>query len=469
MPTSFEQLARWLSVPREHERLEFKEAKNQFDVTRLFRYCVALANEGGGKIVFGVSDKHPRRIVGSQAFRDTGDVKVRVLDKLRFHVEIEELDHPEGRVVIFHIPSRPLGTAYQFEGAYLMRAGDGTVAMTEDRLRAIFDEGKPDWLSSAARQAVTSSDVVQFIDTQSYFDMLGLPYPATRDSVLDRLVSERLISQEGRGYSISNLCAVLFAKRLAEFEEVARKAPRVIVYSSKGKLNTIIDRFGTRGYAAGFEGLIDFVIGKTPSNEIIEKAIRREVKMFPESAIRELIANALIHQDFNETGNSVVIEVYADRLEISNPGSPFVSPDRFIDEYRSRNEQLADIMRRMGICEEKGSGIDRVVSDAEMYQLPAPDFRAGERRTTAVLFGHKEFDDMDRNDRIRACYQHCCLRYVMNERMSNHSLRERFKLPEDKAETVSRIIRDAMQAGQIKPDNPENLSKRYARYAPYWA
>jgi ATP-dependent DNA helicase RecG len=350
-----------------------------------------------------------------------------------------------------------------------MRAGDGTVAMTEDRLRAIFDEGKPDWLSSAARQAVTSSDVVQFIDTQSYFDMLGLPYPATRDSVLDRLVSERLISQEGRGYSISNLCAVLFAKRLAEFEEVARKAPRVIVYSSKGKLNTIIDRFGTRGYAAGFEGLIDFVIGKTPSNEIIEKAIRREVKMFPESAIRELIANALIHQDFNETGNSVVIEVYADRLEISNPGSPFVSPDRFIDEYRSRNEQLADIMRRMGICEEKGSGIDRVVSDAEMYQLPAPDFRAGERRTTAVLFGHKEFDDMDRNDRIRACYQHCCLRYVMNERMSNHSLRERFKLPEDKAETVSRIIRDAMQAGQIKPDNPENLSKRYARYAPYWA
>jgi ATP-dependent DNA helicase RecG len=469
MATTIEQLVRWLSVPREHERLEFKEAKRQFDPSRLFKYCVALANEGGGKLVLGVTDKQPRRIVGTESFRSPGGIKSRILDKLRIYVEVEEIAHPDGRVLVFHVPSRPTGTAYDFEGAYLMRAGDDTVPMTEDRLRSIFNEGKPDWLSDVAKSSVAGADVVQFIDTQSYFDMLGLPYPETRDSVLERLANERLIYDRNGAFDISNLCALLFAKRLSDFAGVERKAPRVIVYGSKGKLDTILDKPGVRGYAVGFERLVEFVVAQTPINEIIERAIRREIKMFPEGAIRELIANALIHQDFNETGTSVVIEIYADRIEISNPGSPFVSPDRFIDEYRSRNERLANLMRRLGICEEKGSGIDKVVSDAEMFQLPAPDFRAGERRTTAILFGHRAFEHMDRNDRIRACYQHCCLRYVMNERMSNQSLRERFRLPEDKAETVSRIIRDTMQAGQIKSDNPENQSKRYARYAPYWA
>ena len=61
-------------------------------------------------------------------------------------------------------------------------------------------------------------------------------------------------------------------------------------------------------------------------------------------------------------------------------------------------------MRRLGICEEKGSGVDKVVQAAEAFQLPAPDFRVGERRTSAVLFAHTEIDEMDRNDRIRACY-----------------------------------------------------------------
>jgi ATP-dependent DNA helicase RecG len=137
---------------------------------------------------------------------------------------------------------------------------------------------------------------------------------------------------------------------------------------------------------------------------VIGKALRQEVKMFPEIAVRELVANALIHQDFTETGASVVVEIYSDRIEISNPGKPFIPPERFIDEYQSRNERLADLMRRLRICEEKGSGIDKVVQTAEVYQLPAPDFRLGEHRTIAILFAHRNFDDMDRNDRVRACY-----------------------------------------------------------------
>jgi ATP-dependent DNA helicase RecG len=276
------------------------------------------------------------------------------------------------------------------------------------------------------------------------------------------------IGSSGSGSS-TNLGAVHFPKRLEDFEGLSRKAPRVIVYEGTSKLGTRLDKVGVKGYAVGFEGFIDLINSQVPTNEIIEKALRRQVKMFPEIAIRELAANALIHQDFNETGTSVVVEIYSDRLEVSSPGRPFIAPDRFIDEYQSRNERLADLMRRLGICEEKGSGIDKVVSSAEVYQLPAPDFRVGERHTTAVLFGHKPFEAMDRSDRVRACYQHCCLRYVMNEKMSNQSLRERFKLAEQRTETVSRILRDTSRAGLIKLDQPDRASKRYARYVPYWA
>ena len=195
-----------------------------------------------------------------------------------------------------------------------------------------------------------------------------------------------------------------------------------------------------------------------PQNQFIEEVVREEVKMFPKQALRELIANALVHQDFLATGTSVMIEMYSDRVEISNPGIPPIPAERFIDEYRSRNEQLADIMRRFGICEEKGSGIDKVITAAEVYQLPAPDFRIGELRTTAILFAYQDFADMGKLDKIRACYQHCVLMYLSNQRMSNQSLRERFSLGVTKNVQISQVIAVTRDAGLIKPDDTGSTS-----------
>jgi len=350
-----------------------------------------------------------------------------------------------------------------------MRSGEDLKPMPEDQLRKIFAEGKPDFLAGIALDDLSSDDVVRLLDTPSYFDLLNIPYPAARQAVLDRFERERLLCKHDGLYGITNLGAVLFAKRLDEFPTVWRKAPRVIIFEGGGKLSTKLDRPETKGYAVGFSGLIDFINSQIKTNEVVGTALRREVKMFPDIAIRELVANALIHQDFEETGTSVTVEVYDDRMEISNPGKPFIPPERFIDEYQSRNERLADLMRRLGICEEKGSGIDKVVQSAEVYQLPAPDFRAGERRTTVVLFSHKEFKDMDFEDRIRACYQHCCLGYVMNRKMSNQTLRDRFRLVASRAASVSQIIQATVTQGLIKLDDPSNTSKRYAKYVPFWA
>lgn len=469
MKTSIDELARLMTIPRENENLEFKEAKNQYDLNKFFRYCVAIANEGGGKLILGITNTLPRKIVGSQAFLNLVDIQRKILNKLHFRVDAEEINHLDGRVLIFHIPSRPSGTAYQFEGAYLMRSTEDTIPMTEDRLRKIFNEAKPDWLSRVALDKISADEVIRLLDTQSYFDLMKLPYPTNQGGVLERFEKEKLIIRKKESWDISNLGAILFAKRLDDFGELLQKAPRVIIYEEKSKLKTRLDKPGIKGYAVGFVGLIDFIIDQSPANKVIEETVRREVKMFPAIAVRELVANALIHQDFNETGSSIMIELYSDRLEVSNPGKPFISTERFIDEYKSRNEQLADIMRRLGICEEKGSGVDKVVQLAEVFQLPAPDFRVSEHHTTAILYAHKKFADMDRNDRIRACYQHCCLRYVMNERMTNQSLRDRFKLSEKKSESISRIIRETIALNLIKLDDPSVKSLRYRRYVPFWA
>jgi ATP-dependent DNA helicase RecG len=164
-----------------------------------------------------------------------------------------------------------------------------------------------------------------------------------------------------------------------------------------------------------------------------------------------------------------MVEVYSNRVEISNPGEPVVPVERFIDGYQSRNERLADLMRRFGICEEKSSGIDKVIHAVELFQLPAPDFRSEHRRTSVVIYGHKAFEEMDRGDRVRACYQHCALRWVMAERMTNQSLRERFHLPESKSAIVSQVIAATIEAGLIKPDEKVGTSRKYARYLPFWA
>lgn len=243
----------------------------------------------------------------------------------------------------------------------------------------------------------------------------------------------------------------------------------MVVYDGNGKSRTILDIPGTKGYAVGFAELINFVSSHLPQTEVIENALRTKAKLLPDDSLREVIANALVHQDFAESGTSVMIEIYSDRVEVKNPGLPLITPARFIDENQSRNERFAALMRRLRICEEKGSGIDRVVGLAELTQLPAPDFRVGEKHTSVVLFGPRPIEAMTAADRIRACYQHSVLRFIRGQTMTNESLRERFKLPESKSETVSRIIRDTLDAKLIGNADPASASKRYRRYVPFWA
>lgn len=191
--------------------------------------------------------------------------------------------------------------------------------------------------------------------------------------------------------------------------------------------------------------------------------------MYPELAIRELVANAIIHQDFSITGTGPMIELFDTRMEITNPGVPLVATERFLDSPpRSRNEALASFMRRLNICEERGTGIDKVVFQTELYQLPAPMFEVTDHHTRSILFSYKTFAEMDKEERARACYLHCCLKYVNREPMNNPSLRERFGIEAKSMSMVSRVIKDAIDLGLIRPYDPL-VGPKAIRYIPFWA
>ena len=170
--------------------MEFKEAKASYSLEKLNACCVAIANEGGGHLLLGVADNPPRPVVGSQAFPDLVETADRLFRALGFRVNIEEVPHPDGRVVVFQVPSSPLGTAYHLDGKYLMRSGETLAPMSEDRLRAIFAEGQPGWLEEPALKGLGPQAIVDLLDTQAFFDLLKQPYPSTRAAVIERLVAD---------------------------------------------------------------------------------------------------------------------------------------------------------------------------------------------------------------------------------------------------------------------------------------
>lgn len=297
-----------------------------------------------------------------------------------------------------------------------------------------------------------------------------MPLPGNREAILQTLSADGLVSRSKTNkWNITNLGGILFAKRLSEFRSLKRKAMRVIVYKENSRVETIREQEGVKGYANGFEGLIGFINNLIPANEIIQQALRKTLPMYPELAIRELVANALIHQDFFVSGFGPMVEIFGNRIEITNPGSPLVQTDRFLDSPpRSRNEAIASLLRRIGVCEERGSGIDKVVFQTEYFQLPAPAFEVYGENTRATLFAHRPLIKMDKADRIRACYLHSCLRYVNRDFMTNTSLRQRFGIDQKNSAVASRLIKEALQAKRVKPYD-DTASRKLMKYIPFWA
>lgn len=396
--------------------LEFKH--NNYDPDMIGQDISALSNGAAyaekncAYMIWGIDDK-THEIVGTNYDQYTlkvGNQEIeswlRNLLSKNVEFEFQTIFMNNKKVVVLIIYKATNQTA-TFKKVDYIRVGSYTKKLNEypqmqaqlwDRLRNVrFEE-------NYAKQDLSPEEAVQLLDFSVYFDIKKEPIPTNIDTLVHYMLEEAVLLKQDNGkYAISNLGAILFAKRLSDFPRLERKAVRVVQYEGSNKLNMMREDIDNKGYAVGFEALLKYVEALLPSQEVIEGAVRERRLAYPEIALRETIANALIHQDFSITGTGVVMEIFKDRIEITNPGIPLVDIARIIDNpAKSRNEKLASLMRKLRMCEELGTGWDKIILSCEMQQLPAPHINIYEENTKVTLFSKIDFFDLAQRDKLWA-------------------------------------------------------------------
>lgn len=467
--------------PKECEWIEIK--CNNKEPHLIGEYISALANgaaymgQSRGYLAYGIDDS-THAIVGTEFHPENEKIGNEELENwLAIHLtpridfSINEIIIEGKHIVLFIIDSAG-NTPVKFDGTAYIRVGSYKKKLSDhpERERKIWQNTKSGYFENkTALGGVSADEVLSLIDYPSFFRLMEIPLPENKSAILEKLAEERIIIKRQSCYDITNLGGILFATNLNNFDNLSRKAVRVVFYKGASRIDAIREQVGAKGYAVGFEGLVEYISANLPSNEEIGKALRKDTPMYPPIAIREFVANALIHQDFSIGGASVMIEVFADRIEITNPGKPLIDVLRFIDHAPiSRNEKLAAMMRRLKICEERGSGIDRAITQCEIHQLPAPDFQKGDLFTRVTMIAPQPMGKMTKEDKVRACYQHCCLQYLSGNKMTNESFRGRLNISDKNYSIASRIISETVARKLIKPDE-SSRSRKYAQYLPEWA
>ena len=356
----------------EAERLEFKEAKSNFDFDKLVRYCIALANEGGGVLVLGVTDKRPRKVVGTRAFEDLERTKGQLVDRLHLRVDADAIEHPDGRVVAFRIPGRPLGVPLQYDGAYLMRAGESLVAMTPDRLRRIFDETLPDY----SAEVVAGAEVAD-LDAGAIEKFRGLWRRKSGNAQLEKVSVQQLLTDaelvvDGR---ITVAALVLLGMRVGLGKHLAQ-SETIIEYRSADTSIAPQQRSEFReGFLLYFEELLRFILARNEVQQFRNGLIIRDIPTVNEPATREAVLNAVSHRDYRNPG-SIFVRQFPRRIEIVSPGGfpPGVSAENILWKQAPRNRRLAEALAKCGFVERSGQGADRMFEESIREGKPRPDF-----------------------------------------------------------------------------------------------
>ena len=467
-------------VPHELNELDWKEDISP-RADKLAQHISAFSNyPGGGVIVFGIESK-TAKLVGvnkeqsekiieqlSAVGRDALEPMVSIDHSIEIYQETALLfvHIKESATKPVHLKGKTLADAF-------IRSGGCTRKASRQDIGSLMLNSKtPQFEELHATKVKSELEVLTSLDYKTIFQLLEKPTPKEPKEILFWMKNEKMIEEvDGIGYYITNFGALAAANNLLEFDGLARKAIRVIKYKGLNKIETEKEFPGSKGYAIAFERLVEFVKQLLPSSEIIKTALRAETTVYPEIALRELFANALIHQDFTIKGTGPIIEIFEDRISITNPGKllPSKKIERLIGTNpESRNELLASSFRRFKICEERGSGFTKTIAAIELFGLPPLKFEEMESAFRVTMYAPKSFAQLSEQERIEACYQHSIIKYLSSGSMNNASLRERFKMSERQRPQVSLVIKNAIEAGKIKQKDPENTSTKYVEYIPYW-
>jgi len=468
-------------VPHELNEIDWKAGLSA-SKERLTEHLIAFANlSQGGFLAFGIrnADAHLEGVDRAAAEQIVNTLVNLGRDAIEPPIALDHaIVQVQGKPILFiHIPAQPSKPVHRrgkpLDEAWI-RSGGTTRKASRHEVGALMLNSQPlRWEELRASSLLKPTEVVDRLALSGIAKLLERQAPADDAGLMQWLIDEKMIVADGNGYCITNFGAIAAARDLEQFQGLKRKRIRVIRYKGTNKVDTLDEMLGQRGYAIGFEGLISYLKRLLPHSEVIRQSLRTEVNVYPEIALRELIANALIHQDFSVTGAGPMIEVFDDRIEFTNPGQllPTKRVDRLIGATpESRNEILAATFRRYRICEERGTGFQKVVESVELFGLPPVVFTPLDNAFRVTLYAPKKFTDMAQSERIEAAYQHAALQHLSSKTLTNTSLRERFKLHDKQRTQVSNLIRDAVDAGRIKRKDPTTAtSSKFAEYLPYWA
>jgi ATP-dependent DNA helicase RecG len=364
------EIARLLTEP-EGERLEFKTAANNFHFETLVDYCVALANEGGGKIIFGVTDRRPRQAVGTQAFAEPGHTEAGLYQRLHHRVSMEEVDYHGARLLIVHVPARLPGTAWEYNGRYLRRAGDALVPIPGDQLRAMFQETGPDYSAQPVDATIAELSPEAMADFRARWAR-----KANNTRILDWSDNQLLVDSEllvdGR---VTIAALVLFGTR-ATMGRYLPQAEVVFEYRSNEAAGPAQDRVEFReGFFLFQDALWQRINLRNDRQSYQDGLFRYDIPTFDEVAVREALLNAVAHRDYR-LGGSIFVRQYARRLEIVSPGGfPVgITPENILDQQNPRNRRLAEALARCGLIERSGQGLNLMFENAVRQSKPLPDF-----------------------------------------------------------------------------------------------
>ena len=420
--------------------LEFK--KNNFNPEMIGEDISAIANGAAledrscGYMIWGV-DNDTRKLEGvKENFRKLRKGGTELENWLRQMLS-RNADfewgavESEGRLVGVLKIAAAVGQPVTFQRNGFIRVGSYTKRLNEypelegrlwDKLRG----GK--FESRYAKEHLTISEALGLIDYVPYFDQRQLSVPSSIEETARILEDEGLVVREDSGrYAITNMGALMLGKRLSDFPGVERKVIRIVQYVGDDKFQIQRDVIVNKGYLSGFEEAMKFIRAVIPTRADIGEAFRQQETGYPLLAIREAVANAIIHQDFLLRGAGPTIEIFPSRIEISNLGLPLVDVLRIVDTTpKSRNEKLASFARRMNICEELGSGWDRIVSACELMQLPTPKIDLYEDSIKVVMYARIPFANLSNDSKMWSVYTHACIKYIGRDQLTNASLRKRF-------------------------------------------
>lgn len=412
----------------------------------------ALADREHGYIIWGIRDSD-RKPVGTEfdpSTKKKGNqdltlwLRRAISPNIDFTFDTANLE--EGRVVVLTV-GKAIGNPTEFNGRAYIRVNSNTTPLDgirqlkkilTDKLEGIIFE------TGIAKYDLSTADILNLLNHSSFFRLKKLPAPTSMEGILQAMEDESLIvKQDDGGYSITNMGAILFANRLSDFKDLSFRKIRVIHYRGTAPTDTVIkDTEMDGGYASSLDEVCRYIDAFLPSEEKIGFIYRETTHEYPPEAVRELVANGILHQDYGIEGMQMFVEIFSDRIKISNPGVPLVDPASFINAVpKERNKMIANLMHHLNLCEKRGLGWDTVVQSCEEYRLPAPDILVVSDATVVTLYKFKKFSDMDRTEKMRACYQHACLMYATGKKMTNASLRERFGLGDDYVSQTSRLIR----------------------------